>query len=115
VVEDEFKALPGLPGGGGGGGGGSGNAGGYSPPEGFSVGAGNGTLDYPFKGNGYRADGQNTLIEGPYPTTTVGESLNSTRWFSGCGGQSGQDPPSLCISRWSWRRRKWHKWWSWSS
>jgi len=86
-----FQALPGLPGGGGGGGGGSGNAGGYSPPEGFSVGAGNGTLDYPFKGNGYRADGQNTLIEGPFPTTTVGESLNSTRWFSGCGGQSGQD------------------------
>jgi len=88
--------FPGLPGGGGGQGGG-GNAGGYSPPEGFGGGAGNGSQPAAFKGNGYSADGQNTLIQGPFPTTTVGESLNSTRWFSGRGGQHGEDPPGLPV------------------
>ena len=81
---------PGLPGGGGGQGGG-GNAGGYSPPEGFGSGAGNGTQPSAFKGNGYSGDGQNTLIQGPFPATTVGQSLNSTRFFSGRGGGTGED------------------------
>ena len=81
--------LPAGPGGGGGGGGGAGNAGGYSPPEGFpnAKGAGNGPFnDSVYLGAGYNRDGQNTLIQGPFPTTTVGEPYNSSRWFAGGGG-----------------------------
>jgi len=88
-----FPGISPSPGGGGGQGSGAGNAGGYSPPEGFpnATGAGNGGQPQSFRGNGYFKDGQNTLIQGPFPTTTVGEPYNSTRWFAGAGGT---DPPT---------------------
>tara|TARA_R100000455_G_C6269937_1_gene125642 strand:+ start:433 stop:1335 length:903 start_codon:yes stop_codon:yes gene_type:complete len=86
-----FPGISGGPGGGGGQGG-NGNAGGYSPPEGFpnAYGAGNGSQPQANRGNGYYKDGQTTLIQGPFPATTVGEPYNSTRWFAGAGGT---DPP----------------------
>jgi len=83
--------IAGAPGGGGGYGGGSGNTPPVSPPQGFpdSTGAGNGNQpNQSYKGNGYIRDGVNTLIQGAFPVTTVGEPYNSTRWFSGTGGQA---------------------------